>query len=54
MIDHQLKIAQKTLKLSDIGAELLGGMTKAEAQKIVDKNKKKAGLSFSEEVSDAN
>jgi hypothetical protein len=29
---HQLKIARKTLKLSDAGALILGGMTKAEAR----------------------
>lgn len=35
---HQIGIAKRTLELSDIGAEILGGMTKEEARKILDKN----------------
>lgn len=37
---HQLQIAKKTLGYSDAGAAIMGGMTKEEAQKIVDKYKK--------------
>jgi len=32
---HQLKIARDTLKLSDIGAAILGGPTKDEARQII-------------------
>ena len=32
---HQLKIARDTLKLSDIGARIMGGMTKKEAKEII-------------------
>jgi len=32
---HQLKIAKKTLKLSDVGALILGGPTKDEAREII-------------------
>ena len=32
---HQLRIAERTLKLSDIGALMLGGMTKQEAREII-------------------
>ena len=32
---HQLKIARRTLTLSDIGALSLGGPTKQEARKII-------------------
>jgi hypothetical protein len=32
---HQLRIARKTLKLSDVGAMILGGMTKEEARTII-------------------
>ena len=34
---HQLKIAIATLKMSDVGANIMGGMTKAEALRIVDR-----------------
>ena len=34
---HQLKIARDTLKMSDIGAMIMGGMTKAEALVIIKK-----------------
>ena len=37
---HQLAIAKRTLELNDIGILILGGMTREEAQKIVDKHKK--------------
>jgi hypothetical protein len=41
--NHQVKIAKATLKMSDEGAMILGGMTKAEAREIlrVDAAKKK-------------
>ncbi len=32
---HQLKIAKQTLKYSDIGCFIVGGMTKVEAIKII-------------------
>ena len=32
---HQLKIAKSTLKLTDFGATILGGMTKAEAREFL-------------------
>lgn len=32
---HQLRIAQKTLKLSNTGASIIGGPTKDEARKII-------------------
>ena len=32
---HQLKIARWTLELSDVGASILGGMTKAEARQVI-------------------
>lgn len=38
---HQLQIAKKTLGYSDAGAAIMGGMTKVEAQEIVNKYKKK-------------
>lgn len=32
---HQLKIARATLKLSDVGARIMGGMTKEEARAVI-------------------
>jgi hypothetical protein len=32
---HQLKIAYSTLKMSDIGARIMGGMTKDEAVEVI-------------------
>ena len=32
---HQLKIAKDTLKMSDVGAAIMGGMTKEEARQII-------------------
>jgi len=32
---HQLRIARDTLKLSDIGARILGGMSKEEARAVI-------------------
>lgn len=32
---HQLKIARSTLKMSDAGALIMGGPTKAEAREII-------------------
>lgn len=34
---HQLKIARKTLTYSDVGARIMGGMTKTEARQIIKK-----------------
>ena len=34
---HQLKIARKTLTYSDVGAKIIGGMTKAEARQVIKK-----------------
>ena len=40
---HQLRIARRTLfELSDIGALVLGGMTKAEAETVIERNGTKA------------
>jgi hypothetical protein len=33
---HQIKIAKQTLKYTDIGAAIMGGMTKEEAKKILE------------------
>ena len=33
--DHQLKIARATLKMSDVGARIMGGMTKDEARELL-------------------
>jgi hypothetical protein len=35
---HQLKIARQTLRYSDAGALIMGGMTKEEARLILAKN----------------
>ena len=32
---HQLKIAKDTLKMSDVGALIMGGMTKDEARQVI-------------------
>jgi len=32
---HQLRIARDTLKMSDIGAHIMGGMTKKEAKNFI-------------------
>jgi hypothetical protein len=32
---HQLRIAKSTLNLSDVGARIMGGMTKAEARIVI-------------------
>jgi len=42
---HQINIAKRTLQLSDVGAFILGGMTKEEAREIL----KKYGIKFKEE-----
>ena len=34
---HQLKIARKTLKMNDVAIRIMGGMTKAEALRIIDR-----------------
>ena len=34
---HQRRIARRTLELSDVGAKILGGMTKEEARLILKK-----------------
>ncbi len=34
---HQLKIARQTLKYSDVGSKIMGGPTKEEARKIIEK-----------------
>ena len=38
---HQLRIARQTLKMTDAGARVMGGMTKTDAKKIVEKAKKR-------------
>lgn len=32
---HQLKIARRTLQLSDVGALIMGGMSKAQARELI-------------------
>jgi len=32
---HQLAIARSTLGMSDVGAYIMGGMTKAEARQVI-------------------
>ena len=32
---HQLKIAYSTMKMSDVGAAIMGGMTKEEARQVI-------------------
>ncbi|KKM89593.1 hypothetical protein LCGC14_1247090 [marine sediment metagenome] len=32
---HQLKIAKRTLEMSDVGASIMGGMTKVEARRVI-------------------
>ena len=34
---HQLKVARDTLKMSDMGARIMGGPTKEEAREIIKK-----------------
>jgi hypothetical protein len=41
---HQINIAKKTLKLSDVGASILGGLTKPEAMLMLKQN----GMSVTE------
>jgi hypothetical protein len=41
---HQIAIAKKTLKMSDVGARIMGGMTKDEAREIL----KKHNIKFTE------
>jgi len=36
---HQIKIAKQTLKMSDIGASIMGGMTKDEAKEILNRHR---------------
>ena len=38
---HQLRIARDTLKMSDIGARIMGGMSKEEARRHIATNRKK-------------
>jgi len=35
---HQIRIAKQTLKMSDIGANIMGGMTKSKAVKLLRDN----------------
>lgn len=37
-LEHQLKIARQTLKMSDVGASLMGGMSKSDAAKLIAKH----------------
>jgi hypothetical protein len=41
---HQMRIAKQTLKMSDIGASIMGGMTKQEAREFL----KEVGFSLSQ------
>jgi hypothetical protein len=38
-VKHQLKIAASTLKMSDAGASIMGGMSKSEAAKLIARHK---------------
>ncbi len=40
---HQLKIAKRILKQGKMWADLLGGMSYEEAEKIVEQSKRKGG-----------
>jgi hypothetical protein len=42
---HQIKIAKQTLRYSDVGARIMGGMTKPEARAIL----KKYNVKFTED-----
>ncbi len=35
MDKHKLRIARSTMKMSDVGASIMGGMTKDEARKVI-------------------
>jgi len=39
---HQLKIAKRTLEMSDIGVLVMGGMTKKEAKAFINKLKERS------------
>lgn len=43
-LKHQIRIAKATLKLNDVGARILGGMTKQEARDLLNKH----GIRFKE------
>jgi hypothetical protein len=38
-LKHQLKIAAQTLRLTDEGAHIVGGMTKEEARQLLTKHR---------------
>ena len=42
---HQIRIAKDTLKLSDIGASIMGGMTKDEARQLLTRH----GIKYTED-----
>ena len=42
---HQLKVARQTLRYSDVGAKIMGGMTKAEARAFIARLKKEGKIS---------
>lgn len=45
VLKHQIKIAKSTLKMSDVGARIMGGMTKEEARNLL----RKHGIRFKED-----
>lgn len=45
-IQHQIKIAKSTLRMSDAGARIMGGMTKEEARALL----KQHGIPFKREI----
>ena len=47
---HQLQIAKKTLDMNDVGAAIMGGMTKDEAKKVVEKYGKKTNKKNLDEI----
>ncbi len=40
---HQLRIAHRTLEMSDVGAFIMGGMTKAKASEVIQRLGKGGG-----------
>jgi hypothetical protein len=51
---HQLKIAKSTLKMSDMGATIMGGMTKAQAREVILRLTGKKAVEEPEEVDPPN
>ena len=41
---HQLKIARRTMQMSDVGAKIMGGMTKPEAKEFLARMKRQGKI----------